>query len=266
MNIMSAVVVFIALGGVVGLLLAFASDLFKVESDERIDKIKECLPGANCGGCGYAGCSAFAEAIVKGEAVASCCVAANKRTSDAIASIMGVEAELSDKKTAYVMCSGYDECACKKYEYDGISDCRAASLLGGGEKSCIYGCLGLGTCVSVCPFSAIEIKDGIAKVDYLKCCGCGACIKVCPKGLIELIPLSSKNMVACKSAYSAKEIKKVCSAGCIGCGICVKSCPQNAVSILNNVAKIDYNKCISCGICASKCPKKVIQTVNSFQK
>lgn len=263
-KIIIAFAVFFALGAVIGVLLAVASKVFKVESDERIEKVRECLPGANCGGCGFAGCSTLAEAIVKGEASPTSCTVASDGVGEKIAEIMGVKAEKSVRMRAQVMCSGTDECSLRKLDYVGVSDCRAAAALGGGDKYCANGCIGLGTCAAACPFHAISIENGVAKVDYIKCRGCGVCVASCPKKIIELIPFDARHWVGCKSSALGPETRKNCKVGCIGCGICQKNCPEGAIAVVDHVAKIDYSKCTSCDTCTSKCPRKVIWTASSI--
>lgn len=257
-GILTAFLVFLILGVVIGLLLAVASKVFHVERDERIDKIIEALPGANCGGCGYAGCSALAESVVKGEAKCNACTVGGNEVAKKVAAVMGVEAESAERMRAQVMCSGTSACSHRKVEYRGVSDCRAAAALGGGDKLCPNGCIGLGTCVAACPFGAIEVKDGVAAVDYAKCRGCGVCVAACPKGIIELIPFDSRHWVGCKSVAEGASTRKVCDVGCIGCGICAKNCPAGAITVENHVAKIDYTKCTGCDTCVSKCPRKII--------
>lgn len=246
------------LGLIFGLVLAYASIVFKVDEDDRIDKVASCLPGANCGGCGYAGCSALAKAIVcDGEKVTAC----NLMTDDAllkISEIMGVKPQKIEKKVASVLCKGNCNVAKDKYEYYGLDDCSVAVNLGNGPKKCEYGCMGLGTCVKACKFGAISVVDGIAVVDDEKCTGCGSCASVCPKKVIAMIPKKQKTVVKCISEDKGVVVKDNCLAGCIGCMICVKNCEFDAISVKNNIAKIDYDKCTNCGKCASVCPKKVI--------
>lgn len=246
------------LGLLFGLLLALASIIFKVESDERIEKIINCLPGANCGGCGYAGCGAFADAIVKGDASASGCKVISDENLDQIAQIMGIECVKEEKKVAFVKCSGTCDVAPDKYEIFGVDDCVVAFTLSGGPKKCSYGCMGLGSCVSVCKFDALSIVNGVAVVDDLKCVGCGSCAAICPKNLISLIPVNQKKVVACSSEDKGAFMKDACKIGCIGCGICAKNCPEEAISVDNFLASIDSTKCSDCGICVEKCPKKII--------
>lgn len=252
----------LSIGGialVLGALLAFASVVFKVDIDEREEKIAEILPGANCGGCGYAGCSAFANAIVaEGAEITKCNLMTDEKLA-AIASIMGVQAGKKVKKVARVSCKGNCTAAKEKYEYYGVPDCVTASQLGGGSKACAYGCLGLGSCVAKCPFGAISIVDGVATVDESKCVGCGACANICPKGLISVAEVKPTAFVGCASKDKGAVVKNVCDAGCIGCKICEKKCESDAIHVTDNLAKVDADKCTACGLCAEACPKKIIE-------
>lgn len=246
------------MGGILGLALAFASKYFAVKIDSRIPMIQEKLPGANCGGCGYTGCSALAEAIVKGEAKTSACIVADEEVSESVAKIMGVAIEKPVRMRAQVMCSGTSELAKKKYLYEGAPDCLAASKLGGGNKLCPNGCIGLGTCVSICPFDAIKIENGISAVDYELCKGCGLCAEACPKHIIKLIPYESKHWVGCMSVDKGAVTRTYCDVGCISCKICEKACKFGAIHVNDFVAAIDYSKCTQCGDCVEKCPRKII--------
>jgi len=252
----------ISLGGMglaFGALLAYASKKFAVEVDERIPAVIDVLPGANCGGCGYPGCSGLAAAIVEGKAPVNACPVGGSACAAAIAGIMGVTTEETERMVARVLCYGTKDNAREKYEYYGISDCTAAAKLGGGSKSCAYGCTGLGTCVKVCKFGAIKIENGIAVIDPEKCTACGQCVGACPKKIIELIPASQSTWVKCKSRDKGGDVKNYCSVGCIGCKICEKACKFDAVHVIDNVAVIDYEKCVNCSQCVIKCPKKIIQ-------
>lgn len=260
-SIVSAVLTVGIIGLVFGCLLAYASVIFRVDVDERIGKIEEILPGANCGGCGYAGCSAYAKAVVEDGAPINCCSVGKETAADAIGEIMEKKAEKQEPKTARVMCGGTCEKAKNKYEYFGVEDCAAAARLAGGPKACTEGCLGFGTCTKVCNFGAISIVDGIAAVDEEKCTACGMCEKACPKHIIEIIPKNKKVSVICRNRNKGQEVNKYCSAGCIACKICEKNCPFEAITVEDNLAVIDYNKCKSCGICAAKCPKGVIKKI-----
>lgn len=252
----------LALGGLgllFGLVLGYSSKKFAVEVDPKVPLIREALPGANCGGCGYAGCDAYAEAVASGAAAPNCCPIGGAACAENIGSIMGLTVDASEPKVAYVKCQGTCEKAKDKYAYYGLIDCQEAmNVPGAGAKTCEFGCLGYGSCVKACAFDAIDIVDGIAKVNKENCVACGACIKACPKGIIELVPEKQKVFVACNSKAKGLEVKNACSVGCIGCGICAKACPKDAITMVNNLSVIDYSKCVNCGICAQKCPTKAI--------
>ena len=249
------------LGLIIGILLGIVGKVFEVEVDEKEVAVRECLPGNNCGGCGYAGCDALAAAIAKGEASASACPVGGAAAATAIAEIMGAEVDLT-RYVAYVHCCGTPENAVSKYEYIGNVSCREAVTVGGGSsKLCSYGCLGLGSCVDACEFNALYIIDGIAKVNKEECKGCSACIKACPKHLIELVPYEQHVFVKCSSHDKGKNVKAACKVGCIGCGLCRKTCEQGAIEIVDSLAVIDYTKCINCGKCVEKCPTKALVMV-----
>lgn len=246
-------------GIIVGLFLGVAGIAFKVKVDEKEEAVLNVLPGNNCGGCGFAGCSGLAAAIAKGEAPANSCPVGGEAVGEKIAEIMGVNAEAAERRVAYVHCQGDCEKTHSDYDYTGVEDCRMMAYVpGGGPKSCGSGCLGYGGCVRSCPFDAIEIVNGVAVVDKESCRACGKCVEACPKQLITLIPYKAKQVIACSSTDKGPVTMKACSVGCIGCGLCVKACPKDAVKVENFHAIIDYTKCISCGACEKKCPKKAI--------
>ncbi len=261
-GVLLATVVVGVTGCLIGLFLCFASEKFKVEVDERETAILDVLPGNNCGGCGYAGCSGLAAAIVKGEAPVNQCPVGGDPVAAKVGAIMGVEAAAGVKQVAFVKCSGTCEKAKNNYEYVGTTDCTTMAFVpGGGPKSCTFGCLGFGSCVKACPFDAIHIIDGVAQVDREACKACGKCIDVCPRNMIELVPYQEKRTVVsvqCSNKNKGKAVMDVCAAGCIGCGICEKNCPKDAIHVVDNVAVVDQDNCIGCTICAQKCPKKVI--------
>lgn len=264
MNINNILLATASLGGM-GLLfgagLAFASQKFAVEVDPRAIEIREALPGANCGACGFPGCDGYANAVVTGKAPVNGCPVGGQETADAVAQIMGVVAEAGEKKVARVLCKGGVNCQDRAL-FDGIKDCKAENIIdGGGFKACNFGCLGGGTCVEVCSFDAIFINDdGVAEVDPEKCTSCGVCIEACPKNIIELVPYKQQVVVDCINTERGGHVKKNCSNACIACTLCVKVCPHDAIHVENNIAKIDYDKCTNCGLCAEKCPTKAITT------
>lgn len=259
MEILLPVVAIGGMGLIFGALLAIAAKVFAVSKDERIPKIVEALPGANCGGCGFAGCSAYAEAVCGGAAKVNCCPVGGEAVAVRLAEIMGVEAEKSEKMVAFVMCSGTKAASGARYDNPEAADCYTANRTGGGMKECVFGCLGLGSCVLKCQFDALHIVDGIAVVDKERCTNCGACMAECPRGLIKSIPYSTRAAVVCASTASGKETRAVCRVGCIGCGICVKQCENKAITLENNRATIDPEKCTGCGACAEKCPRHIIE-------
>lgn len=258
-GIVTATVVVGAVGLLIGLFLGIAAIKFKVEVDEKEEAVLAVLPGNNCGGCGYAGCSGLAAAIAKGEAPVNGCPVGGEAVGQKVAEIMGVEAQSGVKKVAFVKCQGTCDRTKTDYAYQGVEDCRIMAFVpGGGPKTCNYGCMGYGSCVKECPFDAIHIVDGVAVVDPEKCKACGKCIAVCPKQLIELIPYNARHVVACSSQDKGPVAMKACTTACIGCGICVKNCPAGAVTVENLHAHINQEKCTGCGICKEKCPKKAI--------
>jgi electron transport complex, RnfABCDGE type, B subunit len=248
------------LGLLIGLFLGAVSRKFEVPVDEKEARVRELLPGANCGGCGYAGCDACAKAIASGEAPADACPVANNEIHMEIAKVIGRSVEATEKKVAFVKCAGTCDRSKINSTYYGPKDCKLAAGIGGnGSKGCGYGCLGFGSCVKVCAFDAIHIVDGVAEVDKEKCTSCGMCVAECPVHIIELVPYKANTMVACSSHDKGKDVKTVCSIGCIGCKLCEKACEFDAVHVNDNLAKIDYAKCTNCGACAKACPVKVIR-------
>ena len=266
-DILIAIGILGGLGLIFGLVLAAASKVFYVYTDPRLDALNESLPGANCGGCGYAGCNGYAEAVLKGEAAIGLCSSGGNECAQAMAEIMGVKAEAVKRKVALVRCSGYKGVdqegnltgARMKGEYEGFRDCFAASKVSGnGPLSCKFGCFGFGNCTRACKYDAIKVVNGMAKVDSEKCVGCMACAAICPRELIVPVDYDKHVLIACASHAKGAVTVRDCSQGCIGCGLCTKICPHNAIHVDNNLATIDYSKCTSCGLCAAVCPKKLI--------
>ena len=238
---MEAILLLLILGVVLGLVIAAAAMIFAVEVDPRIEQIEEILPGANCGGCGYAGCGDFARAVVAGECPPESCPSCPATSIGAIAQILGVAAGVREEKVAVVKCGGGNSVA-KQPRYNGVSDCRSANLVAGGPKGCDFGCLGLGTCARECPFGAIEMTaDGLAVVHPDLCVGCTKCVAVCPRHIIEMVPKSAAVHVLCHSPAKGAAKRKVCSAACIGCRKCVKTAEEGQMLMEGFLAKVNYD-------------------------
>lgn len=224
----------------IGLVLAYKK--LRVEEDPKVAAVEELLPQANCGGCGYSGCHAFAEAVVKGEVAPGGCPVGGEEMAGRIADILGVSVEKSEKKVARLLCRGTKEAANGRGVYQGISTCAAAHLVG-GNKQCSFGCLGFGDCARACPFDAITMGgDGLPKISEEKCTACGICVEECPRDIIELYPLSQNILVFCRSRDKGASSRKFCKNACIACGICVRACPDGIVLEDNLAVIADYSK------------------------
>lgn len=238
-----------------GLLLAFASKRFHVYINPRIEQVADALPGINCGACGYAGCNGFARAVVEGKAEPAGCIPGGPKTVHAVADIIGITSGVPEPQMAVVHCNGGIDKALERAVYSGVEDCLAATLVGNGSKVCQDGCLGLGTCVRICPFDALRITpEGIAIVDQDKCTGCGKCVKVCPRSIISLIPRVHKIFIACSNHDRGAKVSRYCSVGCTSCTLCVKATPSGAISMENNLPVLDYTKEENFIPAANKCP------------
>ena len=257
-SITSAVMIITAIGILAAVVLVLAAKFMHVPEDPRIGKVQECLPGANCGACGFAGCADYAKAVVEGKAEPNCCVPGGKDVAESVAKVMGKTAGDVKAMKAVVACQGFTCNTTKKYDYQGVTSCAAAAKIFAGPNACSYGCLGFGDCVAACPFDAIHVVNGIALVDNEKCTGCGTCTKVCPKSLISLIPDDVNPVVLCKNEDKGGVTRKVCSTGCIGCMKCTKYCPTGAITVTNNLASINQELCIGCMQCAEECPVHAI--------
>lgn len=262
--IIITVIVSFVLAFILGVLLGFFKKIFAVPVDEKVEAIRACLPGANCGGCGYPGCDGFAAACAKGEAPANGCVAGGETTAKAVGEVLGVKVS-ADKKVTMLACQGTKACAAPRGFYNGVKTCAGANIAINGTKMCAYGCIGFGDCVNACSFGALSMgEDGIPKVDYKKCTGCGACLKACPKKLFKLVdPKARQPMTMCsnRSAVNPSLIKN-CKSACIKCGNCVRTCPQEAITIINGIPEVDYSKCTGCRACVLKCPTKALQIID----
>lgn len=247
-------------GIVLGIILAIFSKIMAVEVDEKEEKIRSMLPSANCGACGYTGCDGYAQALAYGsEKNITLCKPGGQNTVDQISDYLGIKAEKMIKTTAVVMCRGNCNNTQKRADYRGIESCQMSKQVAGGDNQCGYGCLGYGDCVSVCKYDAIHIINGVAFVDATKCISCMECINTCPQQIIELMPLKkSYSIVFCKNEDRGPVANKVCKASCIACRRCIKACPENCITIINNLAVIDYKKCTNCGACHQVCPHQCI--------
>ncbi len=253
MNIASAVILCTIVGAVGAIILVAAAKFMAVEEDPRIEEVASCLAGANCGGCGYAGCADYAKAVVMDGVPCDKCAPGGPKAAAAIAKIMGGEASAVEKK-AVVQCQGSSEHCKPAYDYKGIQTCAAAAALYGGPKACSFACIGLGDCTKVCKFDAIHIVDGVAKVDKDKCTGCGACANICPKKVIMIdVGGPRKPVVMCSNQDKGAVANKLCTTSCIACGMCERTCKFDAIHVIDNVARVDYDKCKGCGRCIGAC-------------
>jgi len=259
-TIVYAVALLAVLGVIFGIALAMVAARFVVKVDPKVEQVRETLPGANCGACGFAGCMGYAEAVVGNPDVApNLCAPGKSPVAAKIAQITGKAAGAVDPKIARVFCQGGRSKSQRKFIYSGVMDCTAAVLAAGGDKSCDFGCLGYATCMRACPFGAITMSDdSLPLISKEKCTACGKCVAACPKQVIELGLMSKAVVISCHSKDKGIDVKKKCQVGCIACGICVRTCPVEAIKLDNNLARIDHSKCITCGLCIKKCPTGAI--------
>ena len=262
MEILTALLVVAVVGLLAGVMLALASHFFAVPENETAKKVRECLPGANCGACGFAGCDAYAEAVAEGKAEANACIPGGADVASQLSAILGVSVSAGAKKVAFVNCTGDCNAVNSAVVYDGMDNCKAASMIYGGPSSCKYGCIGCGDCMNVCPADAIIICDDLARIDPKTCIGCGKCVNTCPKSIITLVPQSTAAAVACSNTEKGAAARKNCKNACIGCKKCEKVCPEGAIKVVDNLAVIDYEKCADCGICTAQCPTGCLKLVD----
>ncbi len=268
-----SVLILFGVGLVAGLILAVASKVFYVEEDPRVEAVLDVLPGANCGGCGYAGCEGYASAVVADPNVpASLCVAGSADTTIAVGELTGKAVSEADPLVAVRRCEKIEGEVVQRFEYQGLPSCASAASLGSGLgiDACPYSCLGLGDCVKVCPFGALGLKDMLVRVDTSICTGCGKCVNACPRGLLELTPKRARVMVFCSTQKKAKEVTDVCKVGCISCTLCIKKCPAKAVSLQDNIIKIDHATCLAYGdscekACVSACKRNIFKSLYSLE-
>ncbi len=261
--ILIPVALLLGIAVVCAVLLTVSDVFFGVKEDDTAVAIRDCLPGANCGACGFSGCDGYAKALAEAKTTATnLCVPGGDSTSAAIAEVLGVEAQDTVEQVAYVACNGTCDIVKRKYDYQGLKTCHTAKMAYQGDKLCNYACLGYGDCVRVCPKNAITVENGVAHVDPRKCIGCGMCVRECPGGIIHLINDTSRVVVECSNHDKGALTRKVCSNGCIGCMKCEKSCPHGAIKVVDNLATIDYSLCTGCGTCAEVCPVHCIHEGN----
>lgn len=247
------------IGMICAVILVAASKFMAVKEDERFPKIRECLPGANCGACGFAGCDSYAHALIEEEDVkTNLCIPGGDSVSQKLSAFLGVAFEDVEKQIAIIHCFGDCVATHKKSEYHGIESCSAAKLLFGGDGTCTFGCIGLGDCMAQCPNDAIYLENGIAHIQTRLCIGCGKCAAACPNHCIGIIPDIKSVVVTCNNHEPGAVTRRECTHGCIGCRKCERECPNGAVTIQDNLAVIDYKKCIECEHCALVCPRGCI--------
>jgi len=265
---LDAILVVGGIGFVAALILGIAAITFAVDIDPKEAEVFELLPGANCGACGYAGCSAFAHELVSNPDTPMACTAVDEEAVQGISAIIGRELAAGGGMVASVRCKGSYDKASTRYTYVGPKDCRTAQIIAGGPKACQYGCLGLGTCEAVCPFDAIHMgDDGLPHVVLGRCTGCGICVDACPRDIIRLVPKDTLCDVRCVSSDSPRNMKGVCEVGCIKCKLCVNVCPFDAIDILDgHAAEIDQAKCQRCGLCVDVCPRDIIDIYRHPEK
>jgi len=259
MEVLIAILILSILGLLFGIGLAVASRRLAVQVDPKLEAVQHLLPGSNCGACGNPGCFGFAESLLGGKAGIEGCRVCNEETREKIARVMGIAVVKQNKKVATLHCHGGVKVK-DKYIYSGVDDCIAANQVLGGQKSCVYACLGFGTCVAACPFGAISMSsEGLPVVDKVKCRSCNKCVLACPKKLFSLVSVNNNVYVACSSLDTGKDVRSVCPVGCIACKLCEKACKFDAIHVIDNLAVIDYHKCTSCGECVKVCPTKTIR-------
>lgn len=258
-EILTAVIPVVIIGILCAAMLVVASKLMAVKEDERLPKVRECLPGANCGACGYAGCDGYAKALCEDSSVATnLCVPGGESVAKELSEVLGVEFANVERQVAVVHCKGDCDSTEDNVDYKGMESCAAAKLIFGGKGKCGFGCLGLGDCADACPQEAIHIINGIAKVFSPDCVGCALCVKTCPNHIIALHTVKPQPVVLCSNKDKGAATRKACSSGCIGCKKCEKACESEAIKVTGNLAVIDYSKCTGCGKCAEVCTTKCI--------
>ncbi len=265
--VLYSVLTLLGLGFVAAAVLSIASRVFYVEEDPRVEAVMDVLPGANCGGCGYAGCEGYAIAVVNDPNIAaSLCVAGSAETSMSVGELTGKAVAASDPLLSFRRCDKLAGKVKARYTYQGMPSCAAATLLMGGANECSWSCLGFGDCVEVCPFDAMEVTDGLVTINAAKCTGCGVCVKSCPRSSLELIPTRARVAVFCATQDKMRAVMDVCEVGCINCGKCIKACPAKAIANVDGRIDVDQQKCLSFGpdcaeACVTGCPRNILRVI-----
>jgi len=245
-------------GAICGIVLSVASVAMEAPVDERVEAVRELLPGINCGACGFAGCDTYAEAVVGGKAEITACPPGGDTLRLALGKLMGVVAEPTRRQTAVVHCNGCNEHTTEKMDYIGEPSCVYAAAIYGGPSACAYACLGLGDCAHVCPYDAVQLVNGVAKVDFSRCTGCKLCVDACPKTMIDMVPGEGVAYVFCANHDKGGIVRNLCAVGCTGCTLCAKACLEGAITVRDFLAHVDYAKCKGCGLCVPACPRGTI--------
>ncbi len=257
--ILTATLVVGGTGLVCGGALALAARYLSVPEDPRIRQVADCLPGINCGGCGYAGCGDYARAIIEEDAAVTLCAPGGPDLVAVLSRLLGVEAAGHARRVAVVRCGGSDPHAARRGDYNGIEDCAAAQLVDGGDKTCTYGCLGYGSCARVCPVNAISMgANRLAVVDKTLCIGCRKCVATCPRALIAMVPAERSIHVLCRSRDKGPVVRKACSVGCIGCRACTRKA-EGVINMDGFLAVVDYDKPLDDDDVVAACPTHCIQ-------
>lgn len=263
--VLTSIITLFALGLVAAAILAVASRVFYIKEDPRVEAVLEVLPGANCGGCGFAGCEGYAAAVVSDPSIpANKCCAGGAQTSIAVGELTGKTVSEAEPLVSLRRCDKVAGNVALRYQYHGMPSCAAAAMLRGGVDTCKYSCLGFGDCVVACPFDAMEIKDGLVQVNASKCIGCGRCVETCPRDALELVPKRSRVAVYCNTRDKLRAVTDVCDSGCIKCGRCIKACPAKAVRLENNRIVVDHLQCLSYGsecneACVYSCARRIFR-------
>ncbi|GHV18085.1 ferredoxin [Spirochaetia bacterium] len=267
MNIILITALFAAaLALILGIALGFFREFFAVKQDPLVGLVREALPGANCGACGFPGCDGYAAAVAAKTTGTGSCSVGGRPVAEKIAALLGTDAVDVVPAVAVLACQGSKDHAPQKGEYTGLQTCRGAKLSAGGTKLCAWGCLGFGDCTAVCRFGALSMgEDGLPRIDRTKCTGCKVCVTECPQQLLQEVPKDRQgSMPRCSNRNPVKAmVMKTCKAGCIKCELCVKNCPAKCITMDNGIPVVDYRKCTSCGTCVGKCPTKVLKLLET---